>query len=181
MTPELFEAATGCTPALAAKWAEPVSAAMDAYDITTTPRVCAFLAQTGTESEGFAYAREIWGPTPAQERYQGRADLGNTHPGDGLRFLGRGLIMITGRDNYELVSTDLGHDFIASPQDLALPKWAALSAAWYWDSKQLNPLADAEEFTQITYRINGGQNAAADRMRRYQLAQATLGCLPEAA
>ena len=176
MTPDLFQAATGCSADLAAKWADPVSAAMDAYGINTVGRTTAFLAQIGHESEGFRYSREIWGPTPAQERYEGRVDLGNTQPGDGLRFLGRGLIMITGRDNYEDVTHALNHDFVATPSDLALPQWAALSAGWFWSSHDLNSLADSGEFEEITRRINGGQNGAADRMRLYQLAQATLGC-----
>lgn len=63
--------------------------------------------------------REMWGPTPAQLRYEGRDDLGNTEPGDGKRFMGRGYCQITGRRNYKLASGIVGADLVAHP-DLAL-------------------------------------------------------------
>ena len=93
--------------------------------INTTPRITAFLAQLAHESGEFRYVRELWGPTPAQKGYEGRKDLGNTVPGDGLRFLGRGLIQITGRTNYGICGRALGLDLIAHPELLEQPQHVA--------------------------------------------------------
>lgn len=92
--------------------------ACERYHINTPARLAAFLAQIGHESGKLAWTRELWGPTGPQSRYDGREDLGNTEPGDGYRFRGRGLIQITGRDNYRTASDALGHDFIADPDTL---------------------------------------------------------------
>ena len=86
-----FQAATGLTEQQAMDWYPHVRTACLEYDITGPVRVAAFLAQVGHESGGFKYTREIWGPTAAQKRYEGRKDLGNTQPGDGSKYRGRGL------------------------------------------------------------------------------------------
>lgn len=164
----------GCTAERAAMFGAHLNAAMRYYEINTRDRITAFLAQIGHESGRLRYVRELWGPTPAQERYEGRQDLGNTEPGDGRRFMGRGLIQITGRFNYAQVSDAIGHDFIAAPVDLELPKWACLSAAWYWHSRALNELADVGDFERITRRINGGLNGQEDRLAIYRSAQAVI-------
>ena len=104
-----------------------------------------------------------------RSRYEGRADLGNNQPGDGQRYCGRGLIQITGRANYAAARNRMRAigidcpDFEAEPEQLEEPWWAALSAADYWTSRGLNPLADAGDFEAITRRINGGLNGQADR------------------
>ena len=85
-------------------------------------------------------------------------DLGNTIKGDGFRYRGRGLLQTTGRANYRSLSRRLGVDFEAKPELLAEYKWAALSAADYWDSRKLNALADLGDFERITRKINGGLN-----------------------
>lgn len=148
--------------------------AMQRYQINTLSRQAAFLAQIGHESGQLRYVREIWGPTSAQSRYEGRKDLGNTQPGDGRRFMGRGLIQITGRENYRRTGAALGIPLLNSPELLEQPEWAAVSAAWWWASHGLNELADAGEFEQITRRINGGLNGQADRLALWEKATAVL-------
>ena len=181
MTPELLRAATGCTAVNAAIYAPLLTVAFERYQITTSARQAAFLAQVGHESGAFRWTREIWGPTPAQQRYEGRADLGNTEPGDGLRFCGRGLIQTTGRFNYRRLTLRLKSrlgtdtpDFESTPDLLEQPKWAALSAADYWDMRGLNELADDGQFDVITRKVNGGMNGAADRRARYAVAVRAL-------
>ncbi|GAA4425747.1 hypothetical protein [Acidovorax lacteus] len=176
ITPHLLRAA-GATEALAQRWLPHVRAACGLYGIDTPARLAAFLAQIGHESGGFRYTTEIWGPTPAQQRYEGRADLGNTQPGDGARYKGHGLIQTTGRYNHARVRDRLRArlgpdvpDFEAQPDLLAADEWAATSAADYWDDKGLNTLADQdtpEAFLQITRSINGGINGHADRVARW--------------
>ena len=191
MTPEQLAACTGCPRvALAASWLAPIEAAMAAYGIDTPDRQAAFLAQVGHESGGLQYPREIWGPTPAQERYEGRADLGNTQPGDGKRFRGHGLIQVTGRDNHARARDRLRAkfperdvpDFEADPEALALPEWAALSAADFWEAHDLNKWADAGDFDGVSDVINRGRKTAkegdangyGDRLARYYAARKVL-------
>lgn len=149
---------------------EPLNATFSEFSINTPARQAAFLAQVAHESMGFQRTREIWGPTTAQEGYEGRQDLGNINPGDGKRYMGRGLIQITGRANYYRAGTALGEDFIASPELLERPDWAARSAGWFWSTHGLNLLADAGKFEKITRRINGGLNGQADRISYHALA-----------
>jgi putative chitinase len=152
--------------------------AMEKHQINNPKRIAAFLAQIGHESGYLRYAREIWGSTDAQKRYDTRADLGNTPEldGDGKKFLGRGLIQITGRRNYQLVSLILFGDerLLAAPELLEQPEWAAESAAWFWMKEGLNELADRGEFKQITKRINGGLNGYADRLKIWARAREVL-------
>lgn len=174
MTPETLAAALGISVSRAQSWADPITAAMALWDISTPARQAGFIAQIGHESGRLVYVRELWGPTPAQVGYEGRADLGNTQPGDGMRFMGRGLIQITGRANYQRVSDALGTDFVSSPELLQEPSNAALSAAWFWNVHGLNALADAGDFETITRRINGGLNGYADRQALLALATNAL-------
>lgn len=175
MDAALFMRATGCNRLVAQAWCSAISNAMAEHDIATPARQAAFLAQCGHESMGFTRTREIWGPTPAQERYEGRADLGNTQQGDGFRFRGRGLIHLTGRANYRACSNVLDQDFEAHPDMLEVPAYAARSAAWYWQEHNLNALADAGKFELLTRRINGGLNGYADRTTRWYRARNALG------
>ncbi|WP_431699834.1 glycoside hydrolase family 19 protein [Pseudomonas sp. BR20] len=141
--------------------------AMNRYGIVGTARAAAFIAQVGHESGQLRYVREIWGPTAQQAGYEGREDLGNTVPGDGSKYRGRGLIQITGRANYAACGEALGLDLISKPELLELPQNAAMSATWFWSTKGLNALADQGEFVKITRRINGGINGLADRQALY--------------
>ena len=151
-----------------------LNAAMVHYQIIGPKRVAAFIAQIGHESGQLKYVKEIWGPTAAQARYEGRKDLGNTVAGDGSKYRGRGLIQITGRANYMACGEGLGLDLIKQPELLEKPQHACMSAAWFWSTKGLNTLADAGQFDKITQRINGGQNGAADRQALYARALKVL-------
>ena len=144
-----------------------LNAAMGHYQIIGPKRMAAFIAQIGHESGQLKYVKEIWGPTAAQARYEGRKDLGNTVAGDGSKYRGRGLIQITGRANYMACGEALGLDLIKQPELLEKPQHACMSAAWFWATKGLSTLADAGQFDKITQRINGGQNGAADRQALY--------------
>ncbi|MDD2728338.1 glycoside hydrolase family 19 protein [Malikia sp.] len=180
LTAKQLQAATGCTPERAVRWLPHIERACTLYDITSSRRLAAFLAQIGHESGRLRYVREIWGPTKAQAGYEGRADLGNRLPGDGQRFMGRGLIQITGRFNYRALSAGLklvrkdAPDFERTPELLEQPEWAALSAAWYWHSRSLSALADAGDFERITRKINGGLNGQAERVALYGAAMNAL-------
>jgi putative chitinase len=137
----------------------PLNAACKQFEITSLPRVCAFLAQIAWESDDFKFTAEIWGPTAQQQRYDGRADLGNKVPGDGYKYRGRGLIQITGRGNYSEVGAALMGDptkLLYQPELLEQPDLACKSAAWFWHQRGLNELADSGDFATITKRINGG-------------------------
>ena len=181
ITTDTLRAALGCSTLRAASWAPHIQRACQIFAINTPARLAAFLAQIGHESGRLQFSREIWGPTPAQARYEGRADLGNVQPGDGRRFAGRGLIQTTGRANYGATRDGLRQfmpdvpDFEANPILLEQPQWAALSAAWYWHSRGLNALADVGDFRRICLRVNGGTNGMADRLALWEKAKDALG------
>ena len=144
-----------------------LNTAMNRYQIVGSKRVAAFIAQIGHESGQLKYVKEIWGPSAAQVRYEGRADLGNIQSGDGSKYRGRGLIQITGRANYKACGEALGLDLINHPELLERPQHACMSAAWFWATKGLSTLADEGKFETITRRINGGLNGLADRQMLY--------------
>lgn len=166
---------TGARLDRAQRFAEPLTSAMQEYGIDTPLAKAAFLANVGHESGGLHWTSEIWGPTEAQRRYEGRRDLGNTQPGDGFKYRGRGLLQTTGRANYALLSGELGIDFIANPDQLAMPVEAALSAAYFWQSHALNAPANAGDFVRTVRVINGGVNGFAERQALYDAAKRVLG------
>lgn len=176
----LLTAAIGCTPDRAEMFAGALDSACARYGIDTPQRMAMFLAQIGHESGSLKWTSELWGPTAAQARYEGRADLGNMQPDDGQRFKGRGLIQITGRANYTALRDRLRAagmdcpDFVARPEALEMPQWAALSAADYWDMRRINNAADAGDFDRVTRLINGGLNGIEDRRRRWERAKNAL-------
>jgi predicted chitinase len=156
-----------------------LNAAMRASGIGATMlRTAAFVAQLAHESGEFRWMEEIWGPTPAQLRYEAPNDLalrlGNSEPGDGKRFKGRGPIQITGRFNYAKYGKLLGRDLVANPALAAAPELAFATAGLFWQTNGLNELADADDFMKITRRINGGTNGLADRQMYYVRAKAAL-------
>jgi len=136
------------------------------YEITTPKRVAAFLAQTGHESASYNTLEE----KASGDAYEGRKDLGNKQKGDGRKFKGRGVIQLTGRDNYTSFGSFAKTDLIAAPAKLKEPFLAVLAACWYWKKRNLNPLADDALFDEITKKINGGLNGKADRDKRYKKA-----------
>lgn len=175
MTPEQLALAMLIPLERARKWASVLTQAMESGKINTRLRQAAFIAQIGHESGSLRYVKELGG-TSYFMKYEGRKDLGNTQPGDGARFPGRGLIQITGRSNYGAVSQALFDDdrLLKTPELLEQPEWAAKSAAWYWTTHSLNILADADRFTDLTKAINGGTNGIGDRMSRYHQALSVL-------
>jgi putative chitinase len=134
---------------------------MDKYDITTVLRISHFIAQVAHESGSFNYCAEI----ASGAAYEGRKDLGNVHRGDGIKFKGRGLIMITGFVNYNEVSLDIFGDdsLLISPATLEQPPYSVEAACWFWKKHGLNELADKDDIKPITKVINGGYNGLEDR------------------
>jgi len=164
--------------AQATRWYTVIEAALQEFDINSSTRIAAFLAQTGHETLGFTLTHELWGPTPEQTRYEPPSpkatELGNTKLGDGSRFRGRGLIQITGRGNYAECGKAFGVDFTLNPALLEQDQWAARSGAWWWNKHGCNALADSGDFVALTRRINGGTNGLADRQRRWTIAKVAL-------
>jgi putative chitinase len=182
------------------KWEEPLLATFNKYEINTPKRQAAFIGQCAHESGNFTQLEEnlnystqalmrVW-PSRfpdletakkyayhpemiANKVYAGR--LGNTQENDGWNFHGRGLIQLTGRENYERCGSSLGVDFIGDPARLLNPKYAALSAGWFWNKKGLNELADQQEHGMLTKRINGGTHGLDDRLQKTTKALAALG------
>jgi putative chitinase len=156
--------------------------AIDEFGIDAPARQAAFLAQLAHESAQLKHMEELWGPTPAQKKYEPPSTvaerLGNTQAGDGFRFKGRGPIQLTGRANYQRFGAALGLDLVADPPRAATPEVGFRIAGLFWQRNGLNALADlatADAFRRITRRINGGENGLADRERFYAVARTVLG------
>jgi putative chitinase len=148
------------------RFLDPINKTLEEFEINTPQRIRMFLAQIGHESGQLRYRREL----ASGEAYEGRKDLGNTKPGDGVRYKGRGLIQITGRYNYGLASLALGLPLLEKPELLEEDLNACRSAGWFWYKSNLNALADMGKFETITRRINGGLNGYSDRYKLYQRA-----------
>lgn len=144
------------------------------FNIDNNTRLAAFLAQVGHESGQLRYNKEIWGPTTAQKRYEGRKDLGNVIAGDGIKFKGRGLIQITGRANYSNFGQAIGKDLTVSPELVENPEYGVMAACWFWKSKKLNLFADSGNFKGLTRAINGGYNGLEDRLQIWERAKKIL-------
>lgn len=134
------------------------------FGISTPLEMCMFLAQIGHESGQLRYVREL----ASGEAYEGRKDLGNTSPGDGVLYRGRGLIQITGKANYALCSLALDLPLLEKPQLLEQPEYACRSAAWFWYNGKLGALVP--DIKKVTRRINGGYNGLEDRIKLYERA-----------
>jgi putative chitinase len=151
------------------------------YGITMPLRVAHFLAQAAAETGNFHWLREIWGPTDAQKGYEGRADLGNCIPGDGRKFLGRGIFQITGRDNYERFGKLCGQDLACNPELAEQPATALQVACLYWNEHRLNDYADADDILAVSNGVNRG-NPKSTRLpngfeaRKAALAKAKAVC-----
>lgn len=154
--------------------------AMQECEIVSKPRRCAFLAQLAHESLQLT----AWHEFASGKEYEGRKDLGNVHPGDGVRYKGRGPIQLTGRNNYRRFGHLLGLDLEGNP-DLAMqPAIGFRVAATFWALGGLNELADKLQldgsfadrtvFSQITKRINGGTNGLTDRLNYFRVAKQVL-------
>ena len=155
------------------KYLDSLNAAMQRFCIDTPARQAAFLAQIAHESGELVYKEEL----ASGEAYQGRRDLGNLQPGDGVKFKGRGFIQVTGRLNYKDASLALFNDLrlLITPDLLAGDDAAAASAAWFWSSRGLNKFADNDDFVTLTKRINGGTNGIEKRQQYWARAKQALG------
>lgn len=187
---QLREIMPHADPARASQFLPHINSTLLEFDITTPARQAAFLAQIAHESGSLRYVREI----ADGSAYDKRADLGNTRPEalalaqefnttPGRMYRGRGLIQITGYDNYRACSLGLLGDpdlLPRNPEMLEMPTLAVRSAGWFWDSRRLNGFADAGQFEAITRRINGGLNGQADRLAYYERAQRALSRKEEA-
>jgi putative chitinase len=155
-----------------------INKVMEIYEIDTPLRASAFLAQIAHESGELRYMEEIWGPTEQQKKYEPPSELaqklGNTESGDGFRYRGRGSMMITGRANYQKYGDRLGVDLVGNPDLVATPQYAFSTAVLYWKLNGLNELADIQDFTTITRKINGGVNGLAEREKYYEIAKDAL-------
>lgn len=192
-----------------AAWADALAPAFQKYEIETPDRIASFLAQTGYESgqynrieENLNYSTaarltKVWpkrfpdeaSAMPYVNNPQGLANLvyanrmgnGDAQSNDGFRYRGRGIIQLTGRSNYDSAGDAMGVNLLETPELLSDPKWAALSAGWYWQSRGLNELADdrthdddLEDFARITRRINGGLVGLKDRFALFKQVYAEL-------
>ena len=184
------------------KWLDPLNEVFAKYDITTPIRQASFIGQCAHESANFKTLEEnlnykpealmrVWPsrfpdlPTAmkyahnpeaiANKVYGGRMGNGVEETGDGWKYHGRGLIQLTGKENYSHCGDAIGIDLLHSPGLLTDPKYAALSAAWFWNKKGLNALADASDFETMTKRINGGLIGLDDRKSKITKALSVLG------
>jgi putative chitinase len=182
------------------KWLEPLNETFNKYEINTKERQSAFIGQCAHESGNFKTLQEnlnysaeglmkTWPsrfPTkeladqyarqPAKiagKVYNGR--LGNTSEEEASKYLGRGLIQLTGKENYERCGSAIGVNLVNEPTLLVEPHYAAMSAGWFWNKKGLNELADQQEHGQITKRINGGTLGLDDRIAKTTKALTALG------
>ena len=182
------------------KWLGPLEETFAKYDISTPQRQAAFIGQCAHESANFTKLEEnlnysaeglmkTWPsrfPTkeiadqyarnPAKiagKVYNGR--LGNTSEEEASKYLGRGLIQLTGKENYERCGTSINVDLVNNPDYLLDPKYATLSAGWFWNRKGLNELADSKDFETMTKRINGGLVGIDDRKAKIAKAILVLG------
>jgi putative chitinase len=182
-----------------AKWLQPLEDTFAKYDINTPERQACFIGQCAHESGNFKVLQEnlnysaeglmkTWPsrfPTkeiadqyarqPAKiagKVYNGR--LGNVNEEEAAKYLGRGLIQLTGKENYENCGSGIGVDLLDNPDLLTTPEYASLSAGWFWNKKSLNALADSGDIDTMTKRINGGLIGLDDRKAKIAKALSVL-------
>lgn len=159
----LIKAMPGLDRATATAYLPHMEAAMREFGITNVHRCWMWLAQVGHESVSLRYMEEI----ASGAAYEGRRDLGNTQPGDGKRFKGRGPIQLTGRTNYTNAGNALKLNLVGDPPMAARPQHAFRVSAWWWKNHGLNEISDRDDVLAATKRINGGTNGLTDRQQRY--------------
>ena len=162
----MFEVAPRFSGENAQRQAEIIAAAgevlqvtLQEYDISNRLRIAHFLGQTCHESAGFRTTEEF----ASGDAYEGRSDLGNTQPGDGRRFKGRGLLQLTGRANYREFGGVLGVDLEGRPETAAQPALSLRIACEYWKRRNINKACDQDDLMTVTRLINGGLNGLEDR------------------
>ena len=184
-----------CSPEVAMRWTPALNETMERFDISNKYRIAAFLSQVAHESGGFKFVVENlnysadallrvfpkYFPTPeianayarqperiANRAYANRMGNGDEASGDGWAYRGRGLIQLTGKNNYASFSLQMDNNCLVEPDLVAEPKLAALSAGWYWNSRNINPVADTDDVKEVTRLVNGGYNGLADREAKYE-------------
>ena len=183
-------------------WYHALEQALPDYDINTPPRVAAFIAQCAHESGGFSVLEEnlnykaatlskLWPqrfPPGVAEQYAGKPEMianktyggrmgnGPEETGEGYKYRGRGLLQLTGKDNYRACSQALFQDdTLLEDPDLLLDLYYAIhSACWFWSKNKLNQFADASDLATLTKRINGGTIGLEDRIHHYNHAVEVL-------
>lgn len=167
---QLRQIVPGLSAERAAQIVGPLNDAMKQGGMNTPQRQAAFISQVAEESDRFKTFEEY----ADGSEYNGNTDLGNTQPGDGSRFKGRGAIQVTGRNNYTKMSHDLGVDFVNHPELAAEPQWAFKTALWYWDTHGGNAVADRGDIVEITKMVNGGIHGLDVRTQFYNNALQAL-------
>ena len=185
---------------IGAEWLEPLTETFEKYDISTPKRQACFIGQCMHESGGFKILQEnlnysakglvaTWPSRfPSEEYaqeyarkperiaskvYVGR--MGNETPEDAAKYIGRGLIQLTGKENYANCGLGIGVDLLGNPDWLAIPKYAALSAGWYWNKRNINSDADAGNIESMTRKINGGNIGIEDRKAKINMVLNAIG------
>ena len=183
------------------KWLQPLIDTFIKYNISTTQRQASFIGQCQHESNNFrtleenlhysadglmrtwpsrfpsADVAQQYANNPekiANKVYAGRMGNGDEESGDGWAYHGRGLIQLTGRDNYSACGASLGFALLTNPELLLQPKSACLSAGWFWGKRGLNSLADSNNIEEMTKRINGGVLGLEDRISKIKAAKQIL-------
>jgi putative chitinase len=200
---QLREIMTKATEANISKYAPALNDEMAKYEINTPQRIAHFIAQIAHESGSFRYSSEnlnysagalrtVFGkyfksdelaneyarkPEKIANRvYANRMGNGDEASGDGWKYRGRGLIQLTGKENYTRCGEGIGRDLVSNPDQLATDAHAAVAASgWYWNSRGLNAYADKDDVETITRKINGGLNGINDRRENLMRAKIVLG------
>jgi putative chitinase len=189
-----FKSCIGNNP-YAEHWYEALCETLPDYDINTVSRVAAFLAQTAHESGGYNAIKENLNYRPetlmkvwpkyfpsmdianqyahqqekiANRAYANRMGNGPESSGDGYKFCGRGLIQLTGKDNYTRYAQATEQSLDEASEHLTTFEGCVQSAAWFWEANNLNQYADSGDILTMTKRINGGTLGLADRQQHYQ-------------
>lgn len=183
------------------KFVQPLNAAMERFEINNPQRIAMFLAQVGHESGGLVHVKEnlnykaatllkvfpkyFRDNDPADYAgqpekianlvYSNRMGNGDEDSGDGYKYRGRGLIQLTGHDNYAAFSKAVGMSIDEAVNYLETPEGAAMSAAWFWNSRHLNTVADAGDVVKATKLINGGNIGLEERKELYEEALEIFG------
>ena len=186
---------------IGAEWVDPLNETFERFQIMTHNQQAMFIGQCSHECGNFRLLEEnlnykaatlmrLWPKRfPTLEKaneyagnpkkianmvYSSRMGNRDENSGDGFRFRGRGIIQLTGHSGYFHCGKALGVDFVANPNLVSSPKYAALSGGWFWDTHKLNPPADALDFNKVTKIINGGLIGLDDRIKHTQQALAVL-------
>lgn len=184
------------------QWYEAISSILPEYEINTPQRVAAFLAQCAHESGGFVFLKEnlnykapslrkvfpkyfqddatasAYANKPekiANRVYANRMGNGDESSGDGWRYCGRGLIQLTGKDNYTFFAASLDIPVEEASEYLQTFEGAVQSACFFWEQNSLNKWADSGDILTLTKRINGGTIGLEDRIKHYEHALHIFG------